>query len=498
MALTIGASLLGKALGFVRVQQIATTLGVGYHADVLLVSFQLIWLVETVLISNAAVPIVLSRIYRISSEEGSDAAALLFLYSALCCAGIAGLFGLTLWLGADPISAALLPGLEEEARTLFGVLTLTSIATPLALAAGHFLGLINRLNENGVWYSVPQIVTNVVAICGLILGYQVGGAFEAAVGMMAGMVIGALAVCGLQLLATPTEAWAALKLSFRQHRHKLLSLSQAQAFWPGVGALVLAALVQEAYTYVDFYFASSLGEGSVGLVGYASRLATLVNMLFVGSAFVILEPRWAGAITNHTSTAWQHTVITDTLFLFSLLASPVAILFFYGDDVTRMIYGADRFAKPDRDILVQLTKVYSLSIIGISFSMITARLLILLHQARFVLLISLLILPVKLLLATWLVGLYGLPGLAVSTLAALLLQGSCNAAILVNRGLTLGISGVIRLFAGFSIILAIAVYLMPSASSGPWGLGAACATLCVINVAFAGVSRYFDLRENQL
>ena len=490
VVLTVGTSLLAKALGFVRVQQIASTLGVSYYADVLLVAVQLIWLVETVLISSAAVPIVVSRIYRTDREEGSDAAAHLFLHSAFWCATIAGLFGLMLWLSANAIFEALLPGLDTEARELFRVLAAISIATPLALASAHFLSLVNRLTDNGVWYSVPQVVINIVAVGGLILGYRMGGAFEAAVGMMVGMAIGTLAVCVLQLLVMPAEAKYELKLSLRRHRHKVLRLPNARAYWSGIGVLLLAALVQEAYIYVDFYFASSVGEGSVGLVGYSSRLATLVNMLLVASAFVILEPRWARALANHSDTAWQHIIKPDTLVLLCLLAAPVSILFFYSNDVTRLIYSTDQFAAPDRDLIVQLTQIYGLSIIGLSYTLITTRLLILMHQERFVVRVTLLVLPVKLVLAVWLVDNYGLPGLAISTFAVFLLQGICNSVILIRRGVTLRILSLIKLLVSFTIVFLTAAWLVPVATLGLWGLLTAISALCAISAALAAALRY--------
>lgn len=497
IVLTVGTSLLAKALGFVRVQQIAATLGVSYHADVLLISVQLIWLVETVLISSAAVPIVLSRIYRTGREEGSDAAAHLFLHTALWCATIAGLFGLVLWLSADAIFAALLPGLETEARELFRVLAVVSIATPLALACAHFLSLINRLTDNGVWYSVPQVVINIVALGGLILGYRMGGSFEAAVGMMVGMAIGTLAVCVLQLLVMPTEAKDALKLSLRRHRQKVLRLPNGRAYWSRIGVLLLAALVQEAYIYADFYFASSVGEGSVGLVGYSSRLSTLVNMLLVASAFVILEPRWARALVNHSDTAWQHIITPDTLVLLCLLAAPVSILFFYSNEVTRLIYSTDQFAAPDRDLIVQLTQIYGLSIIGLSYTLITTRLLILMDQERIIVLVNLLALLVKLVLAAWLVDIYGLPGLAISTFAVLLLQGSCNSVILISRGVTLRILSVIKLLVSFTIVFLTAAWLVPVATSEFWGLLTAISALCAMSAALAVALRYVSVRANR-
>jgi putative peptidoglycan lipid II flippase len=441
------------------------------------------------------VPIVLSRIYRINNEEGAEASARLFLYAAFSSALIATLFGLMLWLGADLIAAAILPGLGAQARPLFEVLLLTSVVTPLGLAAAHFMSLVNRLTDNGAWYSVSQILTNSAALAGLILGYRYGGAFEAAVGMMAGLAGGAVAVCILQTMVIPGEALACLKLSARRHGRNVLSMPQARTYWSGVGVLVLAALVQEVYIYVDFYFASSVGEGSVGLVGFASRLAVLVNTLVVASAFVIIEPRWARALADKNDDVWDRVIAPDVLLLLSLLATPAALLFFYASDVTRLIYGSDQFAAPDREMLNWLTWIYSLSIIGLSLLMVTSRLLILLNQQRVLVIISMCVLPGKLVLSASLVHWFGLPGLAISTVAILLLQGICNMAFLVYGGnLTFRSIVGLLIVVCFTIIFGVATWLVPLTEGTFVGLIVAAAMLSTLNISLATAVRYLYMR----
>jgi putative peptidoglycan lipid II flippase len=444
IVLTLLVSLAAKFMGFVRVQQIATLLGVTVYADALLLTFQLVWFLETVLVSGAVIPNLIARVYRVEAEQGTDQAARFFLHATIWCSLGTLLYGLVLWLFADQIVVAAAPGFNSAARELFGELLAISVLTPLCLTLSEYASMVNRLTRNGAWYSVPQLVTNLTALVGLVLGYRLTGAAGAAKGMIVGLSVGACAVVLLQLSVVPRAAGARLFKYLRESLFRPLVWPGGRSFWSGVAALVLAALVSELYVYVDFYFASTVRPGGIGLISYASRLANLANMLLVSSAFVILEPRWAEALAEGGRAPWRRIIGPDSVGLLSILAAPVAVLLCFAPQVTGLIYQAGQMQPADAVTLNELTRIYGLSILTISAAMIMARILVLYGKARWIVLTSLAVLPIKVALSAAFAPWFGLNGLAWATIGGLTLQVLAYAAILSRSGIPFSLPDVTK------------------------------------------------------
>ncbi len=461
--LTLTASLFGKALGFIRLQQISETMGASMYSDALIVALQLVWLVETVLVSSALAPMVVSQIYKIDKADGGDAAIIFFLHTAIMCSGFAIVTtGLGLFF-SDRLIQAITPGLDRDGRAVLISLLCISAATPLFMILAHFLALLNRLMQNGVWYSVPQIVINSTAIVSLIAGYTLFDPITAAHWMMAGLSLGAFLISLAQLWAVPNIARARLFAVSKKYLTQALRFKGRRSFWSGVSALALVALVNEVYIYIDFYLASSLEVGSISLLGFASRIAYLTNTLIVGSAFVILEPRWARKIAESGVTAWNATILPDSLSIIGVVSVPVAILYVFPGEVTALLYNSNEYDTEAQRKIVSLTQVFSIGIICIALDMIMARAVVIANKQRWIFLISFTLIPVKILLSNLLIDDYGVVGLAMATVCVVFLQAIGNMIILfyanipilfkVRDGFALASIFIIMLF--FTKIIAI-------------------------------------------
>lgn len=494
VVLTLVVSLVAKLLGFVRVQQIAALLGATIYADALLLTFQLIWLLETVLVAGAVVPALVARIYRVESEETAEAAARLFLHAALWATSATAAYGVGLWLFADQIIALAAPGFDSQARELFRDLLALSVVAPLFLTLSEFSSLVNRLTGNGVWYSVPQLVTNLTALAGLVLGFRWHGPTGAAQGMIAGLSVGAMAVVGLQVSVMPRDAVSSLWRYLKGKASRPITLPHGKAYWGAVLALVLSVLVGELYVYIDFYFASTVRPGGIGLISYASRLANLTNMLLVSSAFIILEPRWARALAEYGSGAWRKAVAPDAAALLSLLAAPVAVLIFFAPQATALIYRTGSMAPADAAALNQLTQIYGFSVLTISAALILARILVLHRQTRWIVWTSLAVLPIKIGFSMVLAPRFGLNGLAWATIGGLTLQVAAYAVILVRSGLGFSVSGVtprtLRLIAVFAAVFIAAGSMAALGLTQPVLVVMAWGGIALLNIA-VGVALSF-------
>ena len=448
----VAASFTAKCLGFVRVQQIASLLGASYYADVLLLTFQLVWLLETVLIASAVAPTLISVIYKVEARTGSEAAGRLYLHAAFWCAAASAAYGALLLLFSEQIVSVVAPGFDDQARGLFRDLMLVSFATPLCLTVSQFFSLVNRLTDNSVWYSTPQIITNVVALGGLVLGYHTYGLLGGVIGMMAGLTAGAVGVLFLQRAVIPRHTASMLWRTLKSKKLALARSSTDGVFWKSTAALVCAALVSELYVYADFYFASRAGPGGIGLISYASRLATLTNMLVVAAPFVVIETRWARSLAHQPDQAWSNTIVPDAMSLLSLLAAPVAVLIFFNSEVTSLVYYGGKFSPEEASTLRSLVRAYGFSVIGMSLSVIMARALVLQGRAGWLMRISLFTLPAKVVLSALLVPRYGLMGLPIATMGCFAIQATAYLLLLsrdapAHRAMITGVGRVAFTFA---------------------------------------------------
>lgn len=480
-------ALTAKFFGFVRMQQVAALLGASIYADALLLVFQLIWLLETVMVAGAVMPALVSRIYKVEAANGPSASAGFFLHAAMWCCAASTLFGLGLWVFADQIITVAAPGFDAGTRALCRDLLAFSVLTPLCLTLSEFSASVNRLTHNGAWYSAPQLVTNLTALAGLAVGFRTGGPAGATSGMIIGLSLGALTITGVQALVMPRDAVGQLWRHLRSGLVRCARNAAPSRYWGAVLALVLAAVVSELYIYVDFYFASTVRPGGIGLVSYASRLANLTNMLLVSSAFVVLEPRWAHALAEDERAAWRRIIGPDAVGLLSLLAAPVVALTIFASETVTLIYHTGAMSAGDATALVELTQIYGASVICISLSLILARALVLHEKTRWVILISLAVLPVKVLLSAVLTARWGLNGLALTTFAGLALQAAGYAAVLIRSGVGLGLKGVggwsFKLIGVFAATFSTAWVLHGVLPSGLLGVMGGLTVVGIVNIA---------------
>jgi len=425
IVLTFIASLAGKALGFIRIQQIASLYGATFYGDVLLSVFQLLWLVETVFITGAVSPSLVARIYKVETQNSGQAAARLYLHAASWCMVASLGFGLALYLSSDFVLEVLFPGFGVSARTLFSELILCGVLAPIALTLSNLIGLLNRLSRNGAWYSVPQIITNSLALAGLLIGFSyLGNQASGTKGMIIGLVIGALLSAALQWSVLPNGPRSALTRSVRLAPESLGDLPRS-GLWSAAFALMVGALLQESIVYIDYHLASKLGEGQISLLSYSSRLAMLVNMLVVGTAFVILEPRWAKSLATRGGSKPDNrrtTIASDTISLLSVLVLAAALLGVFSGEVSSLIYGQRSFSGQDFLILQELISIYAVLIVLLGFSVVCIRLIVLADNARVVVSVGLVSIPVKIAASLYLVATSGLEGLVWGTILMLVAQ----------------------------------------------------------------------------
>ncbi len=491
LILTILASFGGKLFGFLKLQQIAVTLGISQSADILIVVQQLLWFVEIVFVSGAVLPILVAQIYRVDADSQGQMAPVFFVHAVIVCTAVSLGFTALLVFFPNLFLAFVANGTDDRGIELFRTLLLWGAGIPVLLTVSHFLAMTNRLSGNGVWYSTPQIVINGAAIVALLIGARLGGAELAAKFMVLGISIGAIIVMCVQSYVAPKALMSGVSQAVSQRFSEAVGYPGARYFWPGVGSLLIATVVNEIYIYVDFYFAAQLEPGSVSAIGYASRLATLTNMLFVTTAFVILEPRWARAVTEDDA-PWEKYIAPDILTVLSLIAAPLAALYWFAPGVTDLIYRSSSFEQQAQDLVNSLTQVFGLGTFALALSYVTTRAVIAAGHQRWIFIISLIVLPLKILLSILLVPVYDTMGLAVATVISFMALALGNLIVLTHAGhaQTVGVSGLLRLGLCFVTVFAMAGAAQLWIPAGILGFICAAVGLSFLNIIIGVICRF--------
>ena len=455
--LTIIVSFLGKAFGFLRIQQIAVNVGTNELSDVMFIILQLVWLIESVVVSGAVAPMLISRVFQIDSSSGWKQSTQFFIKNFIICFLISIFFGLFIIFSAETLVNNLFFESSIEEKQFYISLFYVVSIFPLILTVIQFLSLINRLLDNGVWYSVNQIVINLSAIVGLSVGIKFGDASLGALFMMIAISFGGFFMSIIQYFVAPTKAKKLLFKTVIQNKKNIFFFKMPPYYWKGVLALVLVTLLNEVLVYIDFYFANNLGPGNISAIGYSSRIANLINMIFVSTIFVFLEPRWAKSLSNQVREVWTKIISNDMISIVSFILAPFVITLFFTDELTGIIYRTDNFSLENKIRINELTRIFSFLIIALCLQTISLRAIVITGHQEKLLFVGILLIILKISLNVFFISLFGINGLAIATVLTVFFGAILNFSILIfyNSGIIFRTEDIFKLALNFFVIIII-------------------------------------------
>tara|TARA_B100001248_G_C27398904_1_gene468171 strand:+ start:1670 stop:3238 length:1569 start_codon:yes stop_codon:yes gene_type:complete len=465
---TVVASFLGKALGFIRIQQIALNIGTTELSDVMFIILQLIWLIESVVVAGAIAPMLISKIFQIDFSEGWKKSTKFFLNNFAICLIISILFGLFIIFSSEMLVNNLFFDSSIEEKQFYISLFYVVSFFPLILTIIHFLSLINRLLDNGVWYSVNQIVVNTSAILGLLIGINLGDAKLGATFMMIAITFGGFLMCFIQYFAAPAKARGLLIRTLLRSKANIFLFNPPFNYWKGAWALVIVTLLNEVLVYIDFYFANNLGPGNISAIGYSSRIPNLINMIFVSTVFVVLEPRWAKSLSNKPKEIWSKIISNDMISIVSFILAPFAITLLFTNEVTEIIYRTNFYSFEDRLRINELTQIFSFLIIALCLQTISLRAIVITGHQEKLMYVGITLILLKIFLNILLISFFEINGLAIATVMTIFFGAILNFSILIyyKSGLSIKLKDILKLLINAAIILIICMtfdyFLSPS------------------------------------
>jgi peptidoglycan biosynthesis protein MviN/MurJ (putative lipid II flippase) len=440
LALVFVVSLVGKLLGFVRVQQIAMLLGFTIVADALLLTLQVTSLWDVVFLSGGVGAVALPRLVVLRSRGAHHQVPVLVGRLTATTSAYAITFGLCLALFANAVARVLAPGFDEKAQSLFAWLCVLSAALPLAMNMLVMIATINRIYQRPVLFSVNPIVINGVSLAALWLAARLGSTpFRTAEAFVIAISVSSLAMTIAQALALPAHMRKLLVGSFLR---TFLSFSRLAWFDVHVRRVLLAAvpviaavLLQSMLVLVNYSLASTVGPGAVATLGYAERLANVVFSVLVGALFVVLEPHWADRLWRSREGLRDSTIADDLLgVMFSCLPF-VAILAYAAPEVSTIVYRVD--VHQDRLAELQLGRLagwFGVALLPMTLAFSLSRVLIAVNRTKQLLIGNAALMLLYPVLGYALLKIGGLPGLGIAFAVLMLLQSMWYGLVIARTG----------------------------------------------------------------
>lgn len=465
--LTLVLSVAGASLGLFRDLAIAVVFGAGAAVDAYLVAQGLMNLllgVVTGALAKAAIPVMARAVADGRSAEGM--ASVRAALGAACVALAVG--GTALWLAAGPVVALLAPGFDEptaalavELTRIVLVATVLITATNLLAGAGQALGRFGPAALQSVGFNAVMIVA--AAVAGPVFGVTA---------LAWGFVIGSVVRLALQLIPLrATRLRAAPTLNLRDPGlREMLRL---------VPALVVGSALVSVNTLVDRAVGSTLGEGSVAALNFASRLSSTVDLLLVATLLAALYPRLSATVAPDRRAELRSLVGRGVGVLVVVLVPIATGMALAAEPLVRLVFGYGAFDDAAVALTASAAAVFALGIPLLAAREVAARACFALGDGTVPVLTALAGMITNVTLDLLLAPLFGVAGIAAATVAAVTVAMVGNLVGLHRRHRAVPALG--RFVLGLAVAAAVGTVagalareVLPAAT-GPVSAAAACA-----------------------
>ncbi len=341
---TVGvATLLSRALGFVRDVMIAVVFGAGIRADAFFVAFQLANLARRML-AEGALNAAVVPLYLRARDRGGEAAAGAFAGQLIgsLAAGLAAVVAV-LALIMPAIVLLLAPGFAVNGPRMTLAVELARLMLPYLLLAGPLAVLMGVLNANHRFATAAFATAafNATMLAALLAIFLLDTGDSAASGRILAIGVAAAGISQFVLVGiavwTGAQRVTPLRISFGPQMRRFLALA--------IPGLIASGIPQ--ITVIAGVMAASASPSAVSWIYYANRLIELPLGIVGIAVGTVLVPAFAHAVRSGDR-AEMASVESRGLELALGLALPAAIaLAALAEPIVRTLFEHGAFLPED-------------------------------------------------------------------------------------------------------------------------------------------------------
>lgn len=347
-----GLSIIGKLLGFFKVNLIARLFGASKESDIFYAAFALPDLVFALLVVgtvNAALVPVFIRILK--KKEGKtlhttlNTVITILFVTMLVLLGILyfTLPSITSWifsskevLKAFDLSLDLPQGSNMYYQNLFVNLSRLMLISPLLLSVSSVFGAYLQAHKRFISTSIAPLMYNIGIVGGIIFFVKVApqyGVYALSYSVLLGTFLHFMTqLIGVLNLHDNDFSWS---FGINQHVKDIAKLSLPRIFGLGVEQIAIM---------FNTFWGFTLGTGALSVFKFASTLYLVPVDLLSGTFLQLVFPRLNERAHEDDHYASLNKLYWKTLILLVLIALPIIVLFIVLRlPIVRLVLGAGRF-----------------------------------------------------------------------------------------------------------------------------------------------------------
>lgn len=402
--LLTSVGLLSRGLGLIRESVFANYFGLSPEYDLYLVSVVLPMTINTVVIflgQNFFIPIYHQKktVSENNAKEFLTYSFILFIVSGLIVFSV--LFMSSTWFLKHYISGNLDINSLEQAVIIFKIYIST-----IPLSAGFsILAAYLQAEYNFIYPSVSILILNITVIVLTVLFTKYLGILVIPAAYLSGILI--------QFIFLFTRS------RFRFKINSLIRTSWIREYLKSIKSsfilIILIEAVGQAYLITDRYFFHQVDPGGIAALNYSMILFNLPISIFSVAFATALFPSLSENYGLNNK-AELKSKINQFFCINSFIFIPIAFCyFFWGNDFIKLFFERGKFSSADTLLTFSVLRIYSIGLIFYSAYALINKLFYASQMIRYLLILSIFGLFIKILLNFLLVVPFAQEGLAMST-----------------------------------------------------------------------------------
>jgi len=329
LALTL-INALARLLGFVRETAVAAVFGASPYTDAYQVAYSIPYSLQMVLgvtLVSLIVPLMVRSVETGKEEDGWIAASSIINITVLLMA-LASVAGV---LGAGLLVRITAPGFKPAWAALATTMTALMFPSVAFISAAMLITGILNAYQRFVAAALAPALSSLVIIFGVVF---FGARFDLALPLATLISF----VCMLLIQLPALEG-----TGFRYRLTFDVQSPLVKGVFSNLGAVFLGTATYQFYLFINRYFASTLQEGSISALNYASKLMNLPLGLFVTAISASIFPLLSAlAAAGDEGGLWES--LNRGLALVLLVTLPAAAgLMALGQPIVRLLFERSAF-----------------------------------------------------------------------------------------------------------------------------------------------------------
>ncbi|MEZ4195338.1 MAG: lipid II flippase MurJ [Candidatus Paceibacterota bacterium] len=349
-------------LALVRDRLLAHTFGAGGELDLYYAAFRIPDLMFALFASVLSVYVLLPFVTKAKEkgnlQAGSNVLSQIFSAFLVTYA----ISAVVVFIGAPYLVGLIFPGFGAEDSNMLVLLIRVLLLQPFLLGISSLFGVITQYSQRFILYAISPLVYNLGIILGIAVFYPIFGL----IGLVLGVVVGAL---GHMLIQLPLVSRSELNF-------KLLT----NIDWPLVKSVLVFAFpraitlsIHQVVLLVFVSFATLMAAGSVSVFQFAFNLQSVplavVGMSYSVAAFPVLAELFAKqqreTFCIHLMSAFRHIIFWSMPI--------IALVIVLRAQIVRAILGSGSFSWNDTRLTAAMLAVLVVSLIAQSLMLLLVR-----------------------------------------------------------------------------------------------------------------------------